>query len=171
MECSCDLCALPASATPVFFSCGLWCPCRTSSLNSELLHHGTHIICPCPAPHPSGIPPRAPGGLLEGSWQEQSELCNCSLPLLDSDCLVFVVYFNAVLPDLCSEPEPGPRQPPLCHALLPGPPRSPGANQGCFHVLLGRVAFKSELLMVEKMPLSVLGSLQQLHQGCCWRQK
>lgn len=52
-------------------------------------------------------------GLLAGSWQEQSELCNCSLPLLDRDCPVFVVYFNVILPDLRSDPEPGPRQPPL----------------------------------------------------------
>lgn len=125
-----------------------------------------HLSLPC-----SPRPRHSSSGPLAGSWQEQSELHNCSLPLLDPDCLVFVASFNAVLPDLCSEPEPGPRQPTLCHTLLPGPPRSPRANQGCFHVLLGGVAFKSELLMVEKMPLSVLGSLQQCHQGRCWRQK
>lgn len=84
------------------------------------------------------------------------------LPLFNGEGLVFITDFNTILPDFCSMS----LLEPLSTSSVPvtlswAPPWSPRANQSCFHLLLGGFAFKSELLMVEKMPLSVLGSLQQ----------
>lgn len=125
-----------------------------------------------------------PGSPPEGSRQEQSRLCDCSracfalLQLRLSGFpfwteIVWCLSSTLTLPSQTSPPSRslGPCQPPLCRSLLPGPPSEPQTNLGCLHVLLGGFAFKSELLVVEKMPLCVLGCLRQPRQGCCQRQK